>query len=128
MGSWNGTCGLSQMPIKSGDRIKVVVIQNNYRPGNASGFCYETGMAKPISFIFNGKYNDYGMIEDIENSPNNKLFLDYFNEKLKESTIKIGDRANCEPDSLINILKLIEREQILIRVDYWEDDTERMQK
>jgi len=119
MGCWNGTCGISNLPIKHGDKIKVVVIHNNVLPGSASGFCYETGMAKPMSFIFEGTYNDYGMIEDIEDSPNNKLFEDLFNSELEKGNIAIGDRADCEPDSLINILELIEREQITMKKSYW---------
>jgi len=127
MGCWNGTCAISNLPIKHGDKIKVVVIQNNQNPGHASGFCYETGMAKPVSFIFEGEYNDYGMIENIQDNPVNDIFVDYFNEGLKSESLTIGPRADCEPDSLINILELIEREQILSKNTYWDEETQRMQ-
>lgn len=69
MGCWNGTCMISNLPILAGEEIKLVIL---YSPtgqikglSNLSGFCYSTDLLRPAFFPLTGKYNDYGMIEEI---------------------------------------------------------------
>jgi len=66
MGCWNGTCLLSNLPIRAGQRAVAYVIQYN-EYGNKtianSGVCYSHEYAKPISLPIRGEYDDYGGIE-----------------------------------------------------------------
>lgn len=73
MGSWNGTCGITQMPIKSGEKIILFPIMKNKHANNGgSGFCYSHNQYSPISIPLVGTYDDYGGIEGITN---NKEFV-----------------------------------------------------
>lgn len=79
MGCWNGTCGISQLPILCGDNVTacLIAVPQNIRIG-ASGYCYITGFASPITMPFYGSYNDYGGIEDVKMNYNTKLICDKF--------------------------------------------------
>ena len=69
MGCWNGTCMISNLPILAGEETKLVFLFSPHREKvtltNASGHYYATDFLKPAFFPITGKYNDYGVIEDI---------------------------------------------------------------
>lgn len=91
MGSWNGTCGISKMPIQYGDRVKLVLLKptNHYRSvSTGSGFCDASDMYTPICLPITGEYNDYGCIENIDEQP--ELF------DLIIKALRIPDRNNIE--------------------------------
>jgi hypothetical protein len=56
MGCWNGTCGLSGLPIISGEEMYVFPIVEAYR----DSFCYSTALYRPTVIPFLAVYNDYG--------------------------------------------------------------------
>ena len=60
MGCWNGTCGLTGLPIMSGTEMFVFPIVESYR----DSFCYSTALYRPSVLPFRAKYNDYGGGED----------------------------------------------------------------
>jgi len=82
MGCWNGTCGISQMPILAGQRIWAFLIGvAGYRDNpSSSGHCYSTDLGFPMTLPIRGKYNDYGGIESIEENYNTELILDIFRD------------------------------------------------
>lgn len=91
MGSWNGTCGISKMPIQYGDRVKLVLLKptNHYRSvSTGSGFCDASDMYTPLCLPITGEYNDYGCIENIDEQP--ELF------DLIIKALRIPDRNNIE--------------------------------
>lgn len=57
MGCWNKTCGLSRLPIYSGEAVYVFPILANL---HNSGRCYTTALYTPILLPFEADYNDYG--------------------------------------------------------------------
>lgn len=63
MGSWNNTCGLTNLPIISGEEVYVFPIRerdlSKYR-----SHCYSTALYQPVLVPFAAKYNDYGAGED----------------------------------------------------------------
>lgn len=64
MGSWNGTCGLSQMPIREGDRVLLFpLIKDKHAKNGGVGFSYSHNQYAPISIPLLGVYNDYGSIK-----------------------------------------------------------------
>lgn len=64
MGCWNGTCGLTNLPILAGEEVYVFPILDVERKGKQYDLCYATGFFKPLLVPFVGKYNDYGAVED----------------------------------------------------------------
>jgi hypothetical protein len=139
MGCWNGTCGLSQLPITYDKKIKIVVIKNNINFPEASGFCYSQGYASPFSFIFEGRYNDYGSAYDIIDNEAIKLFRIMFFAYLEEGKIKIepdkyhdremniidGDYTNISNEEL---LKIIERDRVYYLTNYYDYETNTLKK
>ena len=65
MGCWNGTCGISQLAILSGEPCRVVFLraQNDPDEGRGAGFCHPTDVWTPVSLPILGKYNDYGAVD-----------------------------------------------------------------
>jgi hypothetical protein len=56
MGCWNGTCGLSGLPILHGDEIYVFPIVEN----SSDSFCYASALYRANAMPFQAVYNDYG--------------------------------------------------------------------
>jgi len=133
MGCWNGTCGLTQLPIKDNEAVDFLIILNQGFFTDASGFCYLTGYASPMSFLMSGSYNDYGSVEDIEDNLPSKLFLKLFREKLSEGLIQITsddyydkevfgdneiDYMNFQIQDIINA---IERDRVSMKQEVYSD-------
>ena len=72
MGCWLGTCGLTRLPIYAGDPVYgLIIIKKPWLVGkliprgtNASGLCSVTDEWELASPLFEGKYDDYGCIDD----------------------------------------------------------------
>jgi hypothetical protein len=93
---------ISNLPIISGDKIKLVFLQKGYNDNDVigqSGYAYSTGILCPAFLPITGEYNDYGNIENIEE--------DWNYEKI-ESTLKekFGDVIFVEKDNEIKDWKL----------------------
>lgn len=56
MGSWNKTCGISNLHIKNGDEVLVFVLQQ----ATGNDRCYSTAFFSPIVLPFYSTYADYG--------------------------------------------------------------------
>lgn len=67
MGCFNGTCGVSNLPIISGDQIALLFLVSNSAPDNDAGHCHSNDMWSPSFFPLYGEYNDYGSIENYKN-------------------------------------------------------------
>lgn len=88
MGCWNGTCGFSQQSILHGDKVVAFIILNNEIPYSS---CYSTGISYPMSFPIHAEYNDYGSIENVEESFGSKSTLLLFNHYLKHDKIVFSE-------------------------------------
>lgn len=67
MGCWNGTCGITNLPIRAGEKVVFLLIA--LRANNeANTYCYSTGWGYPVSLPIRAVYNDYGGVEDIANN------------------------------------------------------------
>ena len=56
MGSWNKTCGLSNLHIHAGTPVYVFVLEEKRDDSN----CYTTSLFRPLLLPFESEYNDYG--------------------------------------------------------------------
>jgi hypothetical protein len=106
MGHWNGTCGITNLPIRSGDPVAAFLIavpisnlfadKESAPAGDYSGFSY---IGEVMTLPFFGKYNDYGGIEDVEesfatkdvmrhfNRPENESFEDFVNDRVERDEL-----------------------------------------
>jgi hypothetical protein len=94
MGSWNSTCGISNLPIEYGDEVKVVFLKNkigNEKIGanNPIGGCYPTDYWTPISLPFSATYADYGRAENFQEELPAKMFVEQMEAMLKRDELEI---------------------------------------
>lgn len=105
MGCWNGTCGLSQLPILVGDDVWGFLIGVNWGrsdSGDQSGYCYPTDIGFPMSLPIYGKYNDYGGMEKIKESYNTKIIMESYGEEYKNIEDFINDCVERDKFFLFN--------------------------
>jgi hypothetical protein len=80
MGCWNATCGLTSLPIISGEEVYVFPIVESYR----ADFCYSTALYNPVIIPFRAKYNDYGGGEECSG-----VALDLIVEGIRKNLIEL---------------------------------------
>ena len=98
MGCWNGTCGITQMPIRAGERVALIfLLENKYADHGGSGFCYSNNQYSPITMPIFGEYNDYGAIEEISRR-NKKVVFDHLMELIDNKQLIIKDDGDGDGD------------------------------
>ena len=121
MGCWCETCGVTQLPINAGDKVRlfVLVSEGNYRfcnnGGGGGGTCYSTDIWAPLGPAIQGSYDDYGSIENIIDNDDANYLLDL----IKKDWIPFKDNYEKVPDikdmSLSEVLHWIERDKAKLR-------------
>lgn len=110
MGCWNGTCMISNLPIISGEKVKLVLLRKAIGSRdlfNCSAYVYSDDIFTPSFFPLTGVYNDYGMIEGVEEDWNYQLIEKYFKELFGKKIIADGETK--ENWTLIDVLDGVER-------------------
>lgn len=59
MGSWNQTCGITNIHIRSGERVTAFAIVEDTQ----DNMCYTTGLFVPFMLPIYGEYDDYGRLD-----------------------------------------------------------------
>jgi len=93
MGSWNGTCALTHLPIHSSDRVVVHIIASHKFGWNADfggGFVSANTHAHPLGPALRGTYNDYGGVTNLEGAA-----LNWWEAHLEELKPHLTDRLGC---------------------------------
>ena len=111
MGCWNGTCMISNLPIISGEKIKLILLHSHYGLKsvlNTSAYCYPNGILTPAFLALSGEYNDYGGIENMEEDWNYNVITKILKESFGEK-IKTDGRITEEDWILEDALEGIER-------------------
>ena len=106
MGSFNLTCGISNLVIRPGDPVvcTLIVANPNSSRDVANSYCYCNELYQPISLPFEAEYYDYGRICNIKESFVTEIIRDNFkiqNEKSLSSWTDDILLNNC----LINVHK-----------------------
>lgn len=120
MGSFNSTCCLSNLPISYGDEVKYLLLTEN--PYQKNLVCYSTDMWFPRTWPIRAFYNDYGSIEDFdETSP----AVYAVTEGLKHDLIEVGMGDNSCHDvpakkgmSFKDTLEAVWEKRIAVQSDY----------
>ena len=93
MGCWNATCALTGLPITYETKVKLIFIEIPLEndPKEGDGHCYNSAFGKPVSHPITAIYNDYGYVENIEESPLNSEFEKYLQKKLLNPDINLSN-------------------------------------
>lgn len=119
MGCWCETCGITQLPINAGDKVRlfVLVAQDDYRfhEGGAGGggTCYATDRWSPIGPAIQGEYDDYGGVENIVENEDSKMIFNILKEGwVNPKSEHEWDKVPAAKDlSLSDMLAYIERDR-----------------
>ena len=98
MGCFNHKANFSQLPVKYGDRIVVIV---GIRPKNIKPDDFAPGTSfVPISVPIRGKYNDYGSIEEVDMTPGIEKLEEFFGMDV-EKIVDCAERVCCDCEGQI---------------------------
>lgn len=114
MGCWNGTCAISNLHIKSGEDVAVMMLGKAY---NVHDFCYTTSLYHLVPIMFYGQYNDYGAVEKchgvgvdmVVNALKNNLFEmeqgdnQYHDIPVKKETFNIEQMFEADHENRLGI-------------------------
>jgi hypothetical protein len=106
MGCWNETCGVSQMPICAGDKVRMFLIVE-CEHWNEAMLHYSTDLWKPFGLPLKGTYDEYGCIENIEEDALSDLLLESLKEILVEVPNRMGEvfkREDLDWNTALNFL------------------------
>ena len=124
MGSWNGTCGITQLPITSGQRIALiplVIKQHDFLARDSlagSGACSNDVIAQPFSMPLFGEYDDYGGIALDENQPGEAALLAVFEKLVGKGRLMRTPHAKPVPveTASIELLEEMLRRELVYQV------------
>jgi hypothetical protein len=85
MGSWNKTCGLSNLHIHAGTPVYVFVLEKN----KDYNHCYSTSLFSPLLLPFESVYDDYGGGENSSGPA-----LDYIMNMIKKDLVELEEGEN----------------------------------
>lgn len=119
MGCWCETCGITQLPINAGDKVRlfVLVSQDSYafhKGGlGGGGTCYSNDRWAPLGPPIQGEYDDYGGIENIVHDDDAKLTFNRIMEGWVEPEVEHEwDKVPEAKDlTLEDVIHLIERDR-----------------
>lgn len=109
MGSFNVACSISKISISSGTRVAFFpLVLSRYKEQitiREPYLCTPMDLLVPITLPVFGRYDDYGSIEDIEETPNTKYIEEYFNISIKEfiDSIVCSRSPTCYLSATYNI-------------------------
>ncbi len=108
MGCWNETCGLTNLPIFSGEKTCAVIIEE-MRPYNKS--CLSAENWCPIGPAIWGNYSGYGYIEDIPDEEEVKAF---YLQVMEKNGAKFVDKSMnaCTFDHLDIFFRYVQEGEI----------------
>lgn len=127
MGCWCETCGITQLPINAGDKVRVFVMvsQDHYsfEEGGAGGggTCYSNDRWTPIGPAIQGKYDDYGGIEKIVMDENAKMIEDRLTKGWVPVTSEYDGDDVPEKLGLPEYLHFIERDRGKFKPEFREE-------
>lgn len=94
MGCFNATCMVSNLPIACGDPIVMLVLCRNKWAGEPKlDLLHVTEEWAIVGYPFFGNYDDYGAIEEVEETPSVKHTINYLIANFDHAVEDRGDRA-----------------------------------
>lgn len=128
MGCWNGTCALSQLPIKHGEKaVLFILVETKSKLSRGENFCYVNDLYTPAMIPLFGEYNDYGSLENIETENADVVFNCFLNEITKGSCIVKEERIKSDkwvPDNIEELLNVIQKGRVFTKTNRLSRDEE----
>lgn len=94
MGCWNGTCGITQLPIRRKDKVRCFILTNQnseyMQSRMGGGICYPDDLWAPLSPGFLAEYDEYGGVDNIVETAVTKALL----KKLRQDWFPVKNRFN----------------------------------
>lgn len=125
MGSWNATCGVTQLPIRAGTPvvlIPLVVKQHDFLARDTLAGCGSTAndlIAQPLALPIYGTYNDYGGVDTPGSDEGQQFFVSLL--RLLASRGELMHNRNGDPRPLANVndrtLDKFNAGELLLQVD-----------
>ena len=85
MGSWDATCCLSGLSISYNEAVCVwLIIPKSLTEHRFAGNCYPYNMYCPISFMIEGRYDDYGLVNNIREGLSSAHIMELFSRGILE--------------------------------------------
>lgn len=101
MGCWNETCGITQMPIQSGDPVVLVFLTHTgINTQDHGGFCYSNTICSPKFLPVFGTYDDYGGIQEVEQNWNTQFIVEQLTQELAQVRLTRPAVPKPDPDDL----------------------------
>lgn len=120
MGCWNGTCGITQLPILRKDKVRCFILTNQnseyMRSRMGGGICYSDDLWAPLAPGFEAEYDEYGGVDNVVETPITKALV----EKLRKEWVPCKNRFDeistiSSNDSLEDIVSLITGDESFIK-------------
>jgi len=123
MGSWNATCNISNLPICSGDEVRLLFMTKGPysldKADNAKEFseynsregCYQNSFWFPRMIPLKAVYSDCGDVDDLEKS----LLTDYFWRQLETDVVAVekGENKYHDPSFSLEDVKNRDFERLM---------------
>lgn len=106
MGCWNETCGISQMPICAGDKVRMFLIVEAEHWHDVA-LHYSTDLWRPFGLPLKGTYDEYGDIENLEEDALTDLMLEHLRDIIVEVPNRMGEifkREELDWETALNFL------------------------
>lgn len=105
MGSWLGTCFLTNLPITDNDNVRVILLESNNNIGGGEGHFYPGDYWTPLFAPVKCTYNDYGCYVPIDDENNLKI-VDLIISTLKKNIVEFDIGKNEYHDIAVKKDKL----------------------
>jgi len=116
MGCWDETCALSNISIRCGDPVKLIIVTQVLEQDRCNGHAVSNIFRTlPIS----GTYNDYGCIEDIKVDWNTKAVLNFASEMMESGKWQISPRGKvmAQYDAVVENNKFDDIERLINHIE-----------
>jgi hypothetical protein len=118
MGLWHTTCGVTQLPIRHGDNVRLfILIGKHYYFKDCApiiyggGICLPNDIWQPIGPAIKGTYNNYGGIENIIENQDTEILLKLVKKELVICDNDFAKASAIEKMSLSEVLSWIEQDK-----------------
>lgn len=113
MGCWCETCQISGLPISYGEPMVTIVLKKNeYAEHEGGNITYPTDLWEVDSYAIRGKYNDYGVPENMEENALTAELLHKYNSDDIDSLIENIERGEVPDTAVFYILEDVYNEII----------------
>lgn len=118
MGSFDYTCGVSGMPIRVGENVRYMLVTENPYAENRTTPVTSMDVWFPRTFPLRATYNDYGGVRDMEEGPQQEIWLEALRSDMVERDVgdnTVHDVALRKSMPLQQILEAIPSGRLLVQ-------------